>query len=132
MGLTRRNKVNPEFSMSSLTDIIFLLLIFFMLTSTLVRPKKFQLPESNSKTIAPSDIVVSIDNAGIYYVNGKVTRSSGIYQAVNSALSKMDNRKNATMSIEAEIGVPFDNVMKVMTIAERLKMKAILATQPAS
>lgn len=132
MGLTKRNKVNPEFSMSSLTDIIFLLLIFFMLTSTLVRPKQFQLPESNSKTVAPSDIVVGIDKAGTYYVNGKVTRSSGIYSAVNSALSRMDNRKNATMSIEAEIGVPFERVMRVMTVAEQLKMKAILATQPAS
>ena len=64
MGIKRRNKVSAEFSMSSLTDIIFLLLIFFMLTATLVKIQPFDLPESDSKTVAAVSAVVSIDLAG--------------------------------------------------------------------
>lgn len=131
MPLKKRNKPNAEFSMSSLTDIIFLLLIFFMLTSTLVKPPVFDLPESSSKTVAPQDIVVGLDMEGKYFVNGEEVRSSQIYSKVRADLSKMDNRQNATMSISADANVPFDRVMKIMTIAERLKMKAIIATQPA-
>ena len=132
MGLKRRAKVNAEFSMSSLTDIIFLLLIFFMLTSTLVNLNQFDLPESNSKTVAPMDIVVAINQEGEYFVNGKKTRRSDIYASVKAAIDKSKNRQNATVSIVAEVGVPFDNVINVMTTANRLKAKAILMTQPTS
>ena len=132
MGLKKRNKPNAEFSMSSLTDIIFLLLIFFMLTSTLVKPPVFDLPESNSKTVAPSNIVVGLHDNGKYFVNGQETRLSAIRGLVRKELNRMANRQNATMSINADANVPFDRVLKVMTIAEQLKMKAIIATQPTS
>ena len=132
MGLKKRNKPNAEFSMSSLTDIIFLLLIFFMLTSTLVKPPVFDLPESNSKTVAPSDIVVGLDDNGKYFVNGTETGLSGVRGLVRRELNRMSNRQNATMSINADANVPFDRVLKVMTIAEQLRMKAIIATQPTS
>jgi len=132
MGLKKRNKPNAEFSMSSLTDIIFLLLIFFMLTSTLVKPPVFDLPESSSQTVAPQDVVVSIDAKGTYFVNGEKTTQGSVYRLVKAALSKMSNQKGATMSIQSEKKVPFNKVLKVMEIAERLKMKAIIATAPAS
>ncbi|MCB0682601.1 MAG: biopolymer transporter ExbD, partial [Saprospiraceae bacterium] len=57
MALKKRSKVSAEFSMSSLTDIIFLLLIFFMLTSNFVKIQPFELPESDSKTVAPTSAV---------------------------------------------------------------------------
>lgn len=132
MGLKQRNKPNAEFSMSSLTDIIFLLLIFFMLTSTLVKPPVFDLPESNSKTVAPTDIVVGLGEDGTYFVNGEKTSLSSIRRLVQKSLDGMANRRNATMSINADSNVPFDRVLKVMTIAEQLKMKAIIGTQPKS
>ena len=132
MGLKSRNKQNAEFSMSSLTDIIFLLLIFFMLTSTLVKPPVFDLPESNSKTVAPTDIVVGLGEDGSYFVNGEKTSLNSIRRLVQKSLDGMANRKNATMSINADSKVPFDRVLKVMTIAEQLKMKAIVGTQPKS
>ena len=72
MGIKRRNKTSAEFSMSSLTDIIFLLLIFFMLTSSLVQIN-IQLPESDSKTVAPTDLAVMIKKDGTLTVNGKLT-----------------------------------------------------------
>ena len=69
MGLKKRNKVSAEFSMSSLTDIIFLLLIFFMLTSNFVQIQPFELPESDSKTVAATSIVVSIEKDGTHTLN---------------------------------------------------------------
>ena len=73
MGLKKRSKVSAEFSMSSLTDIIFLLLIFFMLTSSLVRFDQFDLPTSDAQTMAPTNIVVTVAANGKYTVNGKPT-----------------------------------------------------------
>jgi len=64
MGLKKRSRVSAEFSMSSLTDIIFLLLIFFMLTANFVRVDNIELPKSDSKTVAPSDVAVAIQKDG--------------------------------------------------------------------
>ena len=71
MGLKKRNGVNAEFSMSSLTDIIFLLLIFFMLTANFVRVDNVELPKSDSKTVAPTDIAVTIQKDGKFILNGE-------------------------------------------------------------
>jgi biopolymer transport protein ExbD len=130
MGLKKRAKVSAEFSMSSLTDIIFLLLIFFMLTSSLVRFDQFQLPESNAKTMAPTSIVVTIEANRKYTVNGKPTPKRALKGAISRTKRSIGNEAGATLTIVAEIGVPFDKVVELMTIANSLKMKAILATRP--
>ncbi len=130
MGLKKRTKVSAEFSMSSLTDIIFLLLIFFMLTSTLVRLDRFTLPESNSKTIAPTSITLTIEKDGKYTLNGKPVPRSGVKGAISRARNQADNKNNATLTIVAEVGVPFEKVVDLMKMANSFKMKAILATQP--
>lgn len=130
MGLQRRNKVSAEFSMSSLTDIIFLLLIFFMLTATFIQIHNVQLPESDSKTVASTAVAVTIDRQGQYYLNGNEVPSSGLEGAIRSAVSEAENMKDATLTIVAETGVPFENVSRIMGIASKLKVRAILATQP--
>jgi biopolymer transport protein ExbD len=130
MGLKKRNKVSAEFSMSSLTDIIFLLLIFFMLTSTLVRIQPFELPKSDSKTVASTSIVVTIEKSGQYTVNGNEIPSRQLEKALRMAVRTSDNRENASVTIVAEIGTPFDNVVRIMKIASRLKVNAIIATEP--
>ncbi len=127
--MKRRNKISAEFSMSSLTDIIFLLLIFFMLTSSMVQIN-IQLPESDSKTIAPSDLIVMITKDGQMSFNGKKMAMSQIEAAVASEVRKQTNQDNATLSIVAEVGVPWKKVNDMMTIASRLKLKANIATQP--
>jgi biopolymer transport protein ExbD len=132
MGLKKRNKVSAEFSMSSLTDIIFLLLIFFMLTSTLVRIQPFELPKSDSKTVASTSIVVSIEKSGKYTVNGNEVPSRQLENALRMEVRTSDNRENAGVTIVAEVGTPFDNVVRIMKIASRLKVNAIIATQPKS
>ncbi len=130
MGLKKRNKVNAEFSMSSLTDIIFLLLIFFMLTANFVRVDNFELPKSDSKTVAPMSMTVSIDKSGKYTLNGNKIGIRSLKKALQLELRKTENRKNATVAIVAEVGVPFEKVQAIMNIVASLKAKAIIATQP--
>ena len=132
MGLKKRSKFNAEFSMSSLTDIIFLLLIFFMLTANFVRVDDFELPKSDSKTVAPMSMTVSIEKSGKFSLNGNEIGISNLKKALQLELGKAENRDNATVAIYAEIGVPFEKVQEVMNVVASLNAKAIIATQPKS
>ncbi len=130
MAVKKRSKISAEFSMSSLTDIIFLLLIFFMLTSNFVQIKPFDLPESNSTTVAPTNIVVQIEKDGTVSVNNKKCRISQVERNVKTILDDMKNKEGAAITIVAERGVPFNQVSSVIKVAGKLRLKAILATQP--
>ncbi len=116
--------------MSSLTDIIFLLLIFFMLTATFIQIHNIELPESDSKTVASTAIAVTINREGQYFLNGREIPSAALDHAVRLAVEESENRAQATVTIVAETGVPFERVSRVITIASELRVKAILATQP--
>ena len=129
MGLKKRNRVSAEFSMSSLTDIIFLLLIFFMLTSNLVQIN-LDLPESDSKTVSPSGIIVQITKDGAHTLNGKPIRVSALRGALGTAVQQSEDKSNAAIAIAAEKGVQWKNVSRVMEMASGLGVKAILATKP--
>lgn len=129
MGLKSRSKVSAEFSMSSLTDIIFLLLIFFMLTSSLVQIR-VDLPEADAKTIAPSDVIVQIDPQGAYRLNGKEIEFRYIQSEVQQLFQESKNPDKATLTIAAEKGVSWDKVSALMKVANNLKCRAIIATQP--
>ena len=128
MGLKKRSKVNAEFSMSSLTDIIFLLLIFFMLTSSMVQIS-MDLPTSNSQTVAPTDMAVMLKLDGSLTYNGKDVRQSDIKKKVQADIAKSDNPENATVSIIAETGVKWERIDPIMNIAKSLKIRAIMATK---
>ena len=132
MALKKRNKISAEFSMSSLTDIIFLLLIFFMLTSTLVSQNalNLKLPSSTSKTVAPQSIAVSIEKQGRFYYNGKRMSVANVEKNLRRAVSSAGNREKVTISIVSERGTPIEYVVQIMDMANRLKVQAILATEP--
>jgi biopolymer transport protein ExbD len=130
MGLKKRAKVSAEFSMSSLTDIIFLLLIFFMLTSNFVQIKATDLPESDSKTVAASSIVVEIDEKGKFIYNGVRMNSKALNTALRRAVAKENDRNNVTITIAAGNSISWEYVTQVIQIAGRLKVKAVIATQP--
>ena len=130
MGLKKRNKLSAEFSMSSLTDIIFLLLIFFMLTATFIRIQNVELPESDSKTVAATSVAVTIDKAGKYYLNAEEISRGALEREVRKAVEDAKSEGKTTLTIVAEVGVPFEDVSRVMVIASKLKVRAILATQP--
>ena len=84
MNLRGRNKVNPNFNMSSMTDIVFLLLIFFMLTSTLVSPNalKLLLPNSKSKTLEKQTISISINKDIHFYINENRVEESNLEKEI--------------------------------------------------
>jgi biopolymer transport protein ExbD len=129
MNLRSRSKVQAEFNMSSMTDIIFLLLIFFMLTSTLVSPNalKLLLPNSSSQTRAKSNISVSIDKNLQYYFG---TEPVTLEQLRSRLQAKAGTLEDPTIVLNAEKSVPIDAVVQVMNIGNDLKLKMILATSP--
>ena len=131
LGLKKRNKVSAEFSMSSLTDIIFLLLIFFMLTSSMIQIT-VELPKSDSRTVAPTTVAVTIMKNGDYNFNGKKVQASELNRNIRNSLSKMnpEEKKDATVTIISEVGVPWKSVYDVMGMANSNRMRAIIATQP--
>jgi len=127
--MKKRSKVSAEFSMSSLTDIIFLLLIFFMLTSSMVQIN-VKLAESDSTTIAPSDLIVMMTADGGLTFNGKKIKKSSVKGKIRETLAKMSNQQNADLAIVAEVGVPWKKVNDMMVLAENLGISAHIATQP--
>ena len=129
MGVKSRNKVSAEFSMSSLTDIIFLLLIFFMLTSKMVQIN-LDLPEADAKTVASTDLTVMIDRSLNYSINGKPTTVGQLEGELRREVAAMEEKERATITIAAEKGVAWENIARLMSIASDLNAKAILATQP--
>ncbi|MBK7804872.1 MAG: biopolymer transporter ExbD [Saprospiraceae bacterium] len=130
MAVKKRSKVNAEFNMSSLTDIIFLLLIFFMLTSNMVQIS-IPLPESDSTTVAPTNLPVMMTIDGNISVVGKSSSLANLEKDIAFAVRETDNKENATVTIISEVGVPWSSVHKAMAIASGLKIKAIIATQPS-
>lgn len=131
MAIKKRNKVTAQFNMSSLTDIIFLLLIFFMLTSSLVAPNalNLKLPGSTrSQATTPSRIdEVSIGRSGDFYLNGKRVDLETLRSQLRQAVSR--SRQQLNISIAPEKGAPVEYVVAVMDIALELNINAILATE---
>ncbi len=131
MALKKRNKISAEFSMASMTDMIFLLLIFFMLTSSIVSPNalNLKLPSSTSKTVAASTLTVSITPDGKYYLNGKEMAYSVLEKMVQVEVSKSGDPKNTTMTIVADKDATVNHLASVMELAHVLRINAILATE---
>ena len=129
MALKSRNKVSPNFNMSSMTDIVFLLLIFFMLTSTLVSPNalKLLLPNSKSKTLEKQTISVSINKDLDFYINENLVIESNLENELKQVLSQ---QQEPAIILHADKTVDIEHVVKVMDIAYRNKYKIVLATKP--
>jgi biopolymer transport protein ExbD len=129
MELKPRNKINTTFSMAGMTDIIFLLLIFFMVTSTLVNPNalKLLLPQSSNQTAASPVISVSITSDINYYVGRNQVKFSEMENVLKKEFSERDV-KEPTISLNADKRVPIEHIVKVMNIANKNEWKLILAT----
>ncbi|TVZ53122.1 ExbD/TolR family protein [Dokdonia sp. Hel_I_53] len=129
MNLRGRNKVSPEFSMSSMTDIVFLLLVFFLLTSPAITPDALDLilPKAKGKTSNKQNLSVSITKDLDYYVNKERVSENTIESTITNALSSVEE---PTIILRAEEGVPIENAVKIMDIANRNKYKIVLAVRP--
>ena len=129
MGLRSRNKVSANFNMSSMTDIVFLLLIFFMLTSTLVSPNalKLLLPSSKAKTLEKQTISISITKDIDFFINENKVTTASIEQELKLLIK---NEKEPAIILHTDKTVAIEHVVKVMDIAYRNKYKIVLATTP--
>ena len=129
MALKRRNKVNPNFSMSSMTDIVFLLLIFFMVTSTLIAPNalKLLLPKSSHQTSASAITTISIKENLNYYIETNQVPLEDIEGILQYKFST-EQTEDITITLHAHKMVPLQEVVKIMNIAKDNRWKLILAT----
>jgi biopolymer transport protein ExbD len=129
MNLRSRNKVSADFSMSSMTDIVFLLLIFFMLTSPTITPEALDLilPKAKGKSTNVQSISVSITKDLQFYVDTDRVSSSALEGVLKTRLA---GEETPTIILRAEQGVPIEKAVNVMDIANRNKYKIILAVKP--
>jgi biopolymer transport protein ExbD len=129
MNIRGRNKVTPEFNMSSMTDIVFLLLVFFMLASTLVTTNAIDiiLPKASGKTENKRTVSVSIKKDLTYYIDQKRV---GVALLEGQLIDVLSGQDQPTIVLRAEQSVPVENVVKVMDIANRNRFKVILAVRP--
>lgn len=129
MKLKSNNKVNALFQMSSLTDIIFLLLIFFMLTSTLVAPNaiKINLPSATGQTIASQSIFVSIDENNQFYINELPVVKENIENQLIEAVNNSEE-ESPTIVIRADKQSNNESLVNVLKLGPKYDLKVILAT----
>ena len=127
MQLNRRNKIRPEFNMSSMTDIVFLLLIFFMIASTLAKQLNtidVKLPQANGKTENRNTVAVTINNGNAFYVNAKRIAKRNIE---NVLITELLGQSAPSIILRAEEKVSIDQVVYVMNIANKNGVKVVLA-----
>jgi biopolymer transport protein ExbD len=129
MNLRGRNKVSPEFSMSSMTDIVFLLLIFFMLNSQAVTPEALDLllPKAKGKTSNKQNVAVSINKELEMFVNSEKINRGQLELELQRILR---GEEDPTIILRAEESVPIQDAVTVMDIAKRNKYKIVLAVKP--
>lgn len=121
--------------MASMTDIVFLLLLFFMISSTLVAPNalKLLLPESNNQTAAKPVTTISITQDLKYFVNDNGTVKRVNFNEIEPFLKRnypLKGNDDIYISLHAEKSVPWEEVVKIMNIARKNKYKLIAATAP--
>ncbi|MCO4749167.1 MAG: biopolymer transporter ExbD [Schleiferiaceae bacterium] len=129
MNLGNRNKVSPDFNMSSMTDLVFLLLIFFMLTSTLVTTSALDviLPKSKAQTVKKATVTVTIDKDLNLSVNDDVV---SLGQLENAILVAAATEPEAVIVLRVDETVPTGETVRVIDIAYRHSIKMVLATDP--
>ena len=130
MAIRSKNKVSTNFNMSSMTDIVFLLLVFFIIASTLISPNALEvlLPNASSPPgPEPQTVNVSITEDLKYFVNKNEVDET----EMEAMLLKLVEGKEAPgIILRAEKSVPIQNVVVIMDIANRNKLKLVLATSP--
>ncbi len=129
MAISQRNKVSISFSSTGMTDVVFNLLIFFMLTSTLVHPTalKLVLPKGSTQTSAKPQTTVSITRDLRYYVEQQPVSIDDLEAVLKQ---KVGANPDTYIALHVDKSVPFENAVMVMNIAQANNYKLIIATSP--
>lgn len=133
MAIKSRNKRKIDFNSSSMSDLVFLLLIFFMLTSTLVAPNaiKMLLPSSNSKTMSKQTITVYVNDKNKYFVGEKPINEVNLQSEIQAALGP---EVDATVVIRSDKSVAVQYVVNIIDAVNEINNqtdnnhKVLLAT----
>ncbi len=132
----RRTKVSPTFNMASMTDIIFLLLIFFMITSTMVSPNaiKALLPQGTKQTTVKATARVVIDkDLNLYAAAGNDQEEPVTLEELPEVLNaQVNDSTELFVSLYADEAVPYRNIVEILSIANENHFKMVLATRPPS
>ena len=132
----RRTKVSPTFNMASMTDIIFLLLIFFMITSTMVSPNaiKVLLPQGKKQTTVKATARVVIDkDLNLYAAAGNEKEEPVTLEELPQVLNaQVTDSTELFVSLYADEAVPYRNIVEILSIANDNHFKMVLATRPPS
>jgi biopolymer transport protein ExbD len=131
MALQSKNKIDPSFSMSSMTDIVFLLLIFFMLTASFVTPNglNVNLPTTSRSEIVMQKVSVSITDDLRYYVNDQEVDQEGVRDALTNALATAEEGEGVVV-LHVDKNVPTQYFVTVAGIGAEVGAKVTLATKP--
>lgn len=127
MKLKCRNNVSPEFSMSSMTDIVFLLLVFFMLTANTPNALDLLLPKAKGKSTNTQNVSVSINKDLAYFLDNKPIQPEDLEQELQQALQ---GKETPTIILRVEESVAIEKAVTVMDIANQNNFKVILAVRP--
>lgn len=132
MGLKKKSKVSAEFNMSSLTDIIFLLLIFFMLTSSLINPNAINLKLPSSSNVrtpsSPSNLTkIRVGSTGRFYVDGKRATVAKLEKTMRDLARRKGKNANVILEWNRKTGV--EHVVTVMDLALKYHVNTILAAE---
>lgn len=130
MNIRGRNRVSAEFSMSSMTDIVFLLLIFFMIaitTMTTTNALDLVLPNSEGKSDEIETVAISIDEQSNYYIDQEQFEIDNLEKGLQEKLSDIDE---PSVVLHVAKGVPIEDAVMVMDIAYRNNYKIVLAVEP--
>ncbi len=135
MAIKARNTRNIQFSMASMSDLVFLLLIFFMLTSTLVAPNAINLllPSSDSRTVAQQTITVYLNEERQLFLEEQPVSIDALRHGLSERLA---GQASGSVVLRADHSVPIQNIVNVIDIVEQMnsrdqtRHRVILATQP--
>ena len=129
MDFKTSNKITPNFNMSSMTDVVFLLLIFFMIASTLAKNLNtidVKLPQAKGKSENRENVSVSIDSQNRFYIDGEFVRKNDINNKLIVKLSKSNKR---VIILRSDNKVPIKEIVYVMDIANKNSVKVVLAVK---
>ncbi len=135
MAIKARNTRNIQFSMASMSDLVFLLLIFFMLTSTLVAPSAINLllPSSDSRTMVPQTLNIHVNAERQLFLEDRPVDIDGLQEGL---VERLEGIHNATIVLRTDHTVPVQYVVNVIDVVENInslyreRHRVILATQP--
>ncbi|MCQ9641332.1 biopolymer transporter ExbD [Chryseobacterium sp. WG14] len=128
MKIQRRNKANPEFSLAAMTDVILLMLIFFMITSSAANQSAIEvnLPKAGAtEDNIPNPLTVSIKPDGSFFVDDNPVNKGELEQII---VNKLTNQTNKSFTIRADENTLHKDVVFVMEIAEKNKLNIAIAT----